>query len=215
VHKSSTLGRWLVSRRGAVLSLVLVGALAGYAFIGLGRFMAPEDPLTKADAIFVFAGRYLERPYEAADLYLAGYAPVIVLTRDMADEAVARVRSRGVRIPSEHDVTKDALQQLGVPPAALVTPDVLHDNTREEARTLRDLALKHNWRRVIVVSSKYHLRRIKLIARRELRGTDVEVLTRGTRYDRSDPDYWWAHRSDWRWLVGEVPKYIAYAMGLG
>ena len=211
----STTRRQFRARHILLVALVLAAGLGTYGFFHLGRFMAPEDPLTRADAIFVFAGRYLERPFEAADLNLAGYAPVIVLTRDLADERVARLRSRGLRLPSEHDVAADALRQLGIPAKAIMAPDTLHDNTRAEARTLRRLAGEFGWRRVIVVSSKYHLRRIKLIVGRELRGTNVEVITRGTKYDPSEPDRWWARRGDLRWLASEVPKFVAYAIGLG
>jgi uncharacterized SAM-binding protein YcdF (DUF218 family) len=202
--------------------LLLIGAFVcavlgagGYLFAELGHFMAREDPLQKADAIFVFAGRYVERPLEAADLYQDGYAPRIVITRSTADQQIFGLKPRQIRVPSEYDLTTDMLQQLGIPAAALVTPTFIHDNTAEEARTLRELALLRGWRRVIVVSSKYHLRRITVAVRNQLRGTAVEVLARGSRYDQSMPDRWWTRRSDVRQLATEVPKLIAYTLGVG
>ena len=207
-----------MSRRTKVLLTVALICLAGlpaYAFLQLGRFMAREDPLQKADAIFVFAGRYVERPLEAADLYRDGYAPRIVVTRATGDQATFELERRRVRIPTEHDLTADMLRQVGVPPDALVSPAFVHDNTAEEARTLRELALQHRWRRVIVVSSKYHLRRIMVAVAHSLEGTGVEVLARGSRYDQSTPDRWWTRRSDIRALAAEVPKLVAYALGIG
>jgi uncharacterized SAM-binding protein YcdF (DUF218 family) len=198
----------------AAVCCALLG-IGGYAFAGLGRFMAREDPLQKADAIFVFAGRYLERPLEAADLFQAGYAPRIVVTRSTADQQTFDLERRRVRIPSEHDLTTAMLEQLGIPGSAVVAPSFIHDNTAEEARTLRELALQHGWRRVIVVSSKYHLRRIMVAVRAQLRGTSVEVLARGSRYDQSTPDRWWTRRSDIRQLATEVPKLVAYTLGIG
>ena len=178
--------------------------------------MAREDPLTPADAIFVFAGTRVERPLEAADLYLAGYAPVVVVTRAAAEQAAAGLaRQRGVRVPSEFDAAEAVLLGLGVPPTALIAPHRVHDNTGEEAATLRSLALERGWRRVIVVSSKYHLRRVALASRRALRGTDVQIAVRGSRYDQSQPERWWRRRADVRWLASEVPKLAAYALGIG
>ena len=215
MHSSSSRpGRRFPGSRAAI-GLLRAAVLGAYGFVRLGHFMAAEDPLAKADAIFVFAGRYVERPLEAADLYRSGYAPVIVVTRAVADQAIFELERRGIRIPTEHDLTKEALLKVGIPPEALIEPDVIHDNTREEARTLRELALGQKWRRVILVSSKYHLRRVKLAARRELRGTGVEVLARGSRYDPSLPERWWTRRADLRWLLTEVPKLIAYALGVG
>ena len=190
-------------------------ALGAYAFTNVGRFLAAEDALQKADAIFVFAGTLAERPLEAADLYQEGYAPSIVITRATAEQATFQLQRRGVRVPAAHDLTRDVLLQVGVPESALVTPSFVHDNTAEEARTLRELALEHGWRRVILVSSKYHLRRLTLASRRTLRGTNVEVLARGSRYDAAQPEQWWTRRRDLRWVAAELPKLAAYALGFG
>jgi uncharacterized SAM-binding protein YcdF (DUF218 family) len=209
----STLSRRKKSVIAGVLLVVVGGSL--YALAGLGRFMAREDPLQKADAIFVFAGKYIERPLEAADLYKSGYAPRIVVTRATAQQATFELERRQVRIPTEEDLTSDMLRQVGVPPDALIRPQFVHDNTAEEVRTLRELALQHGWRRVIVVSSKYHLRRIRVAVRSYLRGTGIEVVARASRYDSSEPDRWWTRRSDMRTLATEVPKLMAYALGIG
>ncbi len=203
--------RKLIIAAGALAAL----ALAAYAFLNVGRFLAAEDPLQHADAIFVFAGTLVERPLEAADLFQEGYAPSIVITRATAEQATFQLQRRGVRVPAAHDLTREVLLEVGVPESALVTPAFIHDNTAEEARTLRQLALEHGWRRVILVSSKYHLRRLALAARRELRGTGVEVLARGSRYDAAQPGRWWTQRRDIRWVAAELPKLLAYAIGVG
>jgi len=65
------------------------------------------------------------------------------------------------------------------------------------------------------VSSKYHLRRIALVCRRQLRGTGVQLVLHATRYDPSVPERWWTRRSDIRWIVSELPKVLAYSVGLG
>jgi len=203
-------------RLRVVLGIAALLIAAGVsAFVGVGRFLAREQPLEKADAIFVFAGTLAERPLEAADLFREGYAPRIVVTRATIDQATFQLEKRGVRVPTQYDLTREVLLQLGVPAGVLVTPSFVHDNTGEEARTLRELALEHQWRRVILVSSKYHLRRVRLAARRALRGTDVEVVVRGSRYDDSLPDRWWTRRRDIRWVASEVPKLVAYALGFG
>lgn len=198
----------------AALALAVAG-LGLYAFLHIGLFLAAEDPLQPADAIFVFAGTKVERPLEAADLYREGYAPRVVVTRAVVEQATFALERRGVRIASEYDLNREVLLRVGVPEDALILPTFVHDNTAEEARTLRELALEHQWRRVILVSSKYHLRRVLLAARRQLRGTNVEVLARGSRYDDSTPARWWTRRGDIRWIATEVPKLVAYTLGIG
>lgn len=205
-------------RRTKILLALALACLIGiglFAFVQLGEFMADEDRLQKADAIFVFAGKYVERPLEAAELYKSGYAPRIVVTRATMDQAWHELERRRVRLPTEYDLTTDMLRQVGVPTSALVSPVFVHDNTGEEARTLRELAVEHGWRRVIVVSSKYHLRRIKVAVAHHLDGTNVEVIARGSRYDQAMPERWWMRRSDIRTLAAEVPKLVAYRLGIG
>jgi len=202
-------------RRFIIAALLLVAAAGVYAFLNLGRWLAPEDPLVKADAIFVLAGTLAERPLEAADLYQAGYAPVILITRELPEPAMLVAESRGAHLPQRYELNRQMLVELGVPPSAILTSDHVHDNTAAEAATLRDFAQKLGWKKVIVVSSKYHLRRIALVCRRQLRGTGVQLVLHATRYDPSVPERWWTRRSDIRWIVSELPKVLAYSVGLG
>jgi hypothetical protein len=37
----------------------------------------------------------------------------------------------------------------------------------------------------------------------------------GSRYDLSTPERWWTRRADIRWLLSEIPKLVAYRLGLG
>jgi uncharacterized SAM-binding protein YcdF (DUF218 family) len=210
---SSLLASRLV-RAGALIALLAV-AFGTFACFHVGTFLAREDPLSKADAIFVLAGTLAERPLEAADLFREGYAPRIVVTRAELEQAVFHLERQGIDIVTEFDLNKEILLRVGVPEDALVTPAFVHDNTAEEARTLRELVDRHAWRSVIVVSSKYHLRRSGIAMRRALEGTDVEIILRGSRYDEATPEEWWKRRRDIRWLASELPKLLAYALGVG
>jgi len=207
----------LKRRRLIALALAVVFLIVGgYGLVHLGAFLAREDPLQKADAIFVFAGTFVERPLEAADLYLGGYAPRLVLTRSMREQDAYRAaRQRGATLDDEFTVARDVLRQLAIPDSAIIAPDTVHDSTAQEAATLRALALRERWSRVIVVSSKYHLRRVSVACDRALAGTSVQIIRRGTRYDPSEPDHWLHHRADIRWIVSEAPKLMVYALGFG
>jgi uncharacterized SAM-binding protein YcdF (DUF218 family) len=181
----------------------------------VGRFLTKEDSLQKADAIAVLAGTSMDRPLEAADLYKEGYAPRIVLTHEMREASYVALAARGVTVPAAADEQREILVRLGVPVNAIVLPMRIHDNTAQEAQTFRELAVKNRWRRIIVVTSKYHLRRAGFAIRREMGGTGVEVEMHGTRYEDVNPDRWWTTRSDLRWVLDEGAKLIAYELGLG
>ena len=195
--------------------VVVLAAFGAYAFIHLGTFLAREDPLSKADAIFVLAGTQMTRALEGADLYLEGAAPRLVLSREYLEPAFAIIERRGAPLSSQVERSRDVLIKLGVPPAALILPDRLHGSTADEAITLRELAQANRWHTVIVVTSKFHLRRAGFAMRRELSGTGVQVLMRGSRYDDAKLETWWRQRADIRDMLSELPKFAAYALGLG
>jgi len=202
-------------RRTRVAVALITLVLAAYGFTQVGHFLTNEDPLQKADAIVVLAGTSMDRPLEAADLFKEGYAPRIVLTHRMPEASYETLAARGVIVPAEANEQREILVRLGVPVNAIVLPLRVHDNTAQEAQTFRDLALKNRWRRILVVTSKYHLRRAGFAIRREMGGTGVEVEMHGTRYDDADPDRWWTTRRDLRWVLDEGAKLIAYELGLG
>ena len=205
-----------VKLRRILLIVVLVLVVAGaYGFVRLGTYLAREDPLQKSDAIFVLAGTEMTRPLEGADLYREGYAPRIVMTRETQEPAFAIIEHRGAKISSQVERARDVLIELGIPATAILIPPRIHDSTAAEAITLRELVEANHWRSVIVVSSKFHLRRAHFAFERELRGAGVQILMRGSRYDDAMPERWWRQRSDIRDILQEVPKFVAYICGLG
>jgi uncharacterized SAM-binding protein YcdF (DUF218 family) len=202
--------------RRALLALIGLSVLAivWLLYYG-GRYLQHEDPLQKADAIFVLAGTRLQRSFEAVDLYKEGYAPLIVLSPGRPDAGEALLKQRGIRFPSEAELVRDVLVQLGIPATAVVATSGYVDNTAQEADLVRAMVTTHQWRRVIIVTSKYHTRRAAFAFRRGLDGTGAEVVMRATRYDMSDPARWWRIRSDLRFASSEWQKLIAYRLGLG
>ena len=87
----------------------------------IGRQLVDEDPLQPSDAIIVLAGRTPEREIEAADLYRAGLAPIVVLPEGAEDAGPALLRACGVAFALEIELRRRVLRNLGVVDAALVT----------------------------------------------------------------------------------------------
>ncbi len=204
-----------ISLRGLTTAAILVvgvGLLACAPFFG--RFLSVEDPLDPADAIYVLGGSRADRPLEAADLYQAAYAKRIVLSDGYTDYATRLLRQKGVHVPGQADTSRAILLQLGVPKEAIIIPPGNPGSTRDEAATIRTVALEKGWRTIIVVTPKLHTRRARLAMQRYLDPADVRVIMRGSRYDRADPLRWWRDRNDVRMTLTELQFWIAYAVGL-
>ena len=197
-----------------VLAVVVVAA-GSYACVQLGSFLYSEDPLGKADAILVLAGTRMERPLEAADLYLEGWSRRVVLTEEEPDSGIVALERRGVGLPSNATIARDVMVRLGVPLDAVEILPGIHNSTAHEADTFRRTAESRGWKRVIVVTSKFHTRRAAFAVRRAMDRSGIEVVMRGSRYDRADPAHWWRTRSDVRWTVSETQKLAGYMLGLG
>lgn len=206
---------WRIVLRASALVLLLVtlAALVGCPYAG--RYLIVDRPLQKADAIVVLAGAQVDRWLEAVDLHREGLAPSILMSPGYVDPLGDELRGRGIRLPREIDVHRDAMIQLGIPATAIDIMPHGYDNTADEAAGVRAIAQSRGWTRLIVVTSKYHTRRSLFAFTRELRGSGIEVQVRGSRYDRAQPDGWWRNRSDLRFVVSELQKLAAYRLGLG
>jgi uncharacterized SAM-binding protein YcdF (DUF218 family) len=180
-----------------------------------GRYLVvAEPPLQPADAIVVLAGKRVERWLEGVELYREKLAPAILLSSGRIEAAESALRERNIKFPREVDLIKDAMVQLHVPADRIETfPDSV-DNTAAEASVTRGIASQRGWRRLIVVTSKYHTRRSQYAFEREFRGSGVQIQVHATRFDTARPDAWWKHRTDFRYVISEYQKLLAYRLGL-
>ncbi len=201
-------------KRTLLAVLVLSVIAAGWAWPRAGRWLVVEAPLQPADIIVVLAGPRVERWLEGVELYRENAAPKIVLSSGRIEAAEDALRARGIRFPREADLMKDAMVQLGVSAADIIVFPEAVDNTAAEANATRTLVSAHGWRRILVVTSKYHTRRTRYAFERAFAGSGVHIQIRGSRFDASQPDTWWKHRADLRFVISEYQKLLAYRLGL-
>jgi uncharacterized SAM-binding protein YcdF (DUF218 family) len=206
-------------RRAIARVCLALFALAAAGFVGFlpfaGRFLVREDPLASADAIFVLAGSRVERWLEGYELSRERRAPLIILSPGPTSRAEIDLLSKGVRFPSEGEVARDALLQLGVPAEAIRILPRAVDNTAQEAQALHDISRTQTWQRIIVVTSAYHTRRARFAFRRQFDGSSIQIVVRRSRLDEAEPARWWRHRPDIRFVTSELQKLALYGMGLG
>ena len=201
-----------ILRRSAIIlaPLLLIGI---FVLRGLGSWLVVQEPLQKADAIFVLGGTRFERPLEAVDLYKEGWAPRIGLMRQVSDYGEVHLMELGIPYPREVDAQVEVLVRLGVPQSAITIFNEAN-STAEEADTLYEAATANHWTTVIIVTSKQHTRRARLVMKRRTAPIGLNVVTRYTRYDRSDTDRWWTNRSTLRFTLFETQRLLGYWIGV-
>jgi uncharacterized SAM-binding protein YcdF (DUF218 family) len=200
----------LLVRSAVILAAVLI--LATVALSKLGAFLVVSDPLQKSDAIIVLGGTMYERQLEAVDLYKAGMAPRICLFREVADYGERELIARGVAFLRAVDVQVDAMEKLGVPREVITILDEAA-STADEASHVQALVMKDHMSRVIIVTSKQHTRRARLVMRRRLASTGVTVMVHPTSYDKAEVDHWWRQRATLRFTLFESQRLLAYWIG--
>ncbi len=131
-----------------------------------------SDSPVPADAVVVFAGGvgesgragggYLERVRMALDLHQAGLADTLVFS------------SGYVFAFREAEVMREVAIANGVAPSDIVL-ETNASNTYENVMFSRDIARARGWRRVMLVSSPYHMRRALLVWRKA--APDIEVVS--------------------------------------
>jgi len=127
-----------------VILLVVLALLGASAFLFVWAPFATEHP-KHADAIVVLAGSRSRLPI-ALDLLHRRVAPVLAISRDPGD----KVRTRLCRLPPSHAYCFQA------------TPF----STRGEAEAIAAMARARHWRSIAIVSSRFHLFRVRLLVRR-------------------------------------------------
>jgi uncharacterized SAM-binding protein YcdF (DUF218 family) len=170
-------------------------ALAGWAFLGAGAFLVVSDPLRPARAVVVLAGQLPFRAMEAAALQRQGLAPEVWLTRNAPSDQELALSGLGIELPGEHTYSRQVLQKLGVAASAIRVLEPLTVNTADEVRAVARELDAVGGTRVIVVTSKYHTRRVRMLWRR-LVGGRLEAVVRHARQDPFEPGRWWRSTPD-------------------
>jgi uncharacterized SAM-binding protein YcdF (DUF218 family) len=181
-----------------VCGMILFGAIA---FLEVGKWLVVEDSLTQSRAIAVLSGNMPLRAIEAARLYRQGYAPEIWLTH--STEPGATLEAMGIPFAGEDFYNTRILTHEGVPPGAIRVLEPPIVNTADEIKVIASALSSEKDRTVIIVTTKAHTRRTRLLWRRLAAGRGRAVV-RAASGDPFEPHTWWRTSGDALDVVREV-----------
>jgi len=198
-----------VARRLFLIAL-LFGIWVLVAWVA-GRCLIVNTPLQRADVIVVLSGSavYKERTQRAAEYYHQGLANRILLTND---NLRGEWSSSEQRNPFFYERARNNLLLLGVPAEQIEVIPQPVTNTYDEAVALREYAVAHGLRSLLVVTSAYHSRRALWTLNRVFAGTGIELGLQSIESGEQTPSpfTWWLHWRGWRMVVGEYVKNVYY-----
>jgi uncharacterized SAM-binding protein YcdF (DUF218 family) len=182
-----------VARRRLLVAVAFVAAalvLAPLAATAAGTWLVVADALQPARSVVVFGGHVPFRAMEAAAVYKQGWTREVWLTQGGLQEEDTALAKLGVDRTPEHIYSRQVLERLGVPSEAIRLLPGRNVNTADEVRTVARELQAANDARVILVTSKYHTRRVRVIWHR-LVGRRPEAIVRYAPDDPSEPRRWW------------------------
>lgn len=201
--------RW---RSVGLATLALVALALAAVFVGLpalGRWLVVADALEASDAIVVLDGRTPARELEAAALYHRRLAPRVVVARARDPYEVAHglagepsPQARALRVLIHVRVPREAIQAL----------ERVVENTADELAVDFDHARARGFRRVILVTSPAHTRRVRTIWNARYQAM-LPALVHPTPYDTFDTTSWWRSRRSLEYALHEVAGILHFMIG--
>jgi len=185
---------------------VIAAAVAGAP--ALGTWIVVADPLRPSDAIFVLDGYFPTRELEGAALYHRGLAPIVAISLPRDPVPVAR---RLARLPAPQESAVLVLRNLNVPDRAIVRLDRVVQNTKEELALIKEVSRARGFRRVILVTSPSHTRRVRMIW--DARPAITEALVHPNGFESFDGRRWWRSRRGIEEMVHELGGMANFLLG--
>ena len=117
------------------------------------------------------------------------------LTRTSLFSEDSGLAQPGIDRTPEHVYSRMVLERLGVPGTAIRVLSGTNYITADEVRTVARELTRYGGDRVILVTSSYHTRRVKILWH-ALVGKYPEAVVRYTRDDPVQPRRWWSNSAD-------------------
>lgn len=195
--------------RKFVLIIIVISLIVVAIVIGISLYLVDDDMAScdrpsdsgscqAADAIVaVSGGDTSSRARKAIELYMKGYSDKLIFSGDSADPTAI----------SNAESMKRIAVHAGVPSSAIYL-DEKSKNTRENAEQTDVLFKKLNVKTAILVSSPYHLRRVKMNFER----VDSSVSYRTVAATDNQWRYWYLRPSGWLLALTEMGGLIELTM---
>lgn len=172
---------------------------------GFGNYLITEDEIEKADAVYILGGSSYDRAKKASEIYKKGYSRNFYCTGGHISKEFQLVDTT----LTEAEITQSFLVKNGVPNANAVA---INDcfSTRDEADLIYDHAGKKKYKKIIILSNKFHLRRVKNVFEEKFEGGEISTLYIGAPSSDYEESEWWKYEKGLIMVNNEYLKLVYY-----
>jgi hypothetical protein len=180
------------------LLLAVLASLVIYA----PTYLTYADHPVRSDVVILFIGPdYPSRMKEARRLIQEGYADQLFVPANGKKYRALRQEALVTLEPVPGDIGKKVWKQSK-------SPSRFQEETHWEAIKAKAMMDESGLKSAILVSSPYHMRRIKLIAGIIMNSSRYDLCYVPTRYESAGNGWWWISKFDLKWITSEYAKMI-------
>ncbi len=191
---------------GVIIVLLLCLFLFRYPIMrGMGNFLIATDEPQQVPVAFVLSGGPFDRGREAVRLYNMGMVETIICTGETVPQDIIALGLDH----SEGDITKILMLNQGVPENKIVLIEE-GTSTLEESDIILAYCKQNGLKKIGVISSMFHTRRIKGVFKNKFEEAGIEVLIFGAKADAYDEQAWWGSEYGLINLNNEYIKIVYY-----
>jgi uncharacterized SAM-binding protein YcdF (DUF218 family) len=179
----------------------------------VGNFLIVSDTIGHVDAAVVLATgiEYYPRLIEAATLYQEKKVDWIVINGNRKTDALRQLEAKGLeKCCPWYETSLRILALYGVPGDRVipVSAENAYD-TISEAKIVGEAILARGLSSIVVTTSTSHTRRAGHIWKTNFKGL-LQVKVTPARNDPFDPEGWWHHGRQVRWVLAEYGAWGYY-----
>lgn len=198
---------WAPPLIGVLAAVTLIAAAPpSRAFVlqSLGHSLVVSDTIEHADIAIMTTEDALGGALELADLFRERVVDRVGYLVPGSSRSAGEMRSRGVRVTDSTDL----LTALGVPSNLIVPIAAGEGGTNEGSAGLAAWCTAHGIRRLIVVTSPDHSRRVRRTLARSFGTERPTILIRSSRFSEFRPDTWWQSKTTLRTGLMELEHLV-------
>ena len=170
----------------------------------LAAFLNFQTAISPSDVIIVLTGK-TARFKHGVRLYKQGYAGNIMITASNEPLELANVHL------DWEEIIREAVRQEGIPETALL---IIEDitSTYDEACFTRKVMLEKGFKSAIVVSSPYHMRRVRMIFEKVYKRSGISLHYSPVEESEFQVAKWWTREGELVAVVNEYIKLVFYRL---
>lgn len=165
------------------------------AFQLAGNFLIIDQKPKKSDVIIVLSGGRIDRLERGVDLYKRGFAPYIIISN------------------GDEESLYEAALKMGVPSKNILIENKAR-STKDNAVFSIELMRIYKLESAIIVSSNYHMRRVKNNFECENKNIKLDFIYSSSRNNSYNPNSWWSRRDDLEITINEYLKILGNYVGI-